>query len=88
MARLWLPQPVGERYEIKRRLREIGVFVPDWRTMDISQFREILQWQEEKAAKPKPPKPAPTMSREQIIIGLRDYRDFQKARREGRRRLY
>jgi hypothetical protein len=72
MVKIYLPQRVGERYDIKRRLR----------------FREILQWQEEKAAKPQPPKPAPRFSRDQIVAGLKDLRDFQQAQQEGRRRLY
>jgi len=88
MARIWLPQHVGKRYEIVKRLRALGVFVPGWQEMDVSHLEEILQWQEEKAAKPRPPRPAPRLPREQIIAGLRDYRDFLKARREGRRRLY
>lgn len=88
MPRLWLPQYVGKRYEILKRLRALGVFVPGWQEMDVSHLQEILQWQEEKATKPKPPKPTPTLPREEIIAGLRDYRDHLRARREGRRRIY
>ena len=93
MPRIWLPigkprQGASERDQIVLRLRELGVHVPGAHEIDISHLREILAWQEERAATVQPISPPPRLSREQVSQGLRDYRDFQKARREGRRRLY
>jgi len=97
MARIWLPMgrapkgsPVDERDVIGRRLRELGVALPELRTMDMGQLREILHWQEERAARPEPDRPTPTpgLTREQIIRELREYRNHLRARQEGRRSVY
>jgi len=93
MARIWLPlgkprQGASERDQIVLRLRELGVHVPGAQSLDISQLREILHWQEERAKSAVVAPEPPRLSREQVKQGLRDYRDFQKARKEGRRRLY
>jgi len=96
MPRIWLPigkphQAVTERDQIVLRLRELGVHVPAAQEQDISQLREILCWQEEKAAKAAKAglvTAPPRFSREQVRLALKDALDFNKARREGRRRLY
>ena len=88
MARLWLPKEEGERYAIIKRLRQLGVFVPGWQQLETSYLQAILEAQEEKATKPKPPKPVSTMPRERVVAGLRDYLDFLKAKRESRKRFY
>lgn len=88
MPQVWLPQQEGERYEIVKRLRQLGVFVPGWQQLDVSHLRDILQAQEEKAQKPTAPKPVRTVPREQVIEGLRDYLGFLQAQKEGRRRVY
>lgn len=88
MARIWLPQHEGKRYEIVKRLRALGVFVPGWQEMDVSHLEEILQWQEEKAGNKKAPEPVRKLPREQVIAGLKDYLGFLRAKRENRRRLY
>jgi len=93
MPRIWLPignprLATSERDQIVLRLRELGVHVPGAQSLDISQLREILAWQQERAASavviPEPQR----LSREQVRQGLKDFLDFQKARREGRRRIY
>lgn len=88
MARLWLPKPVGERYQMIKRLRELGVYVAGAETLDLSHLRDILAKYEEQEAKPKPPREFSMMPREQVAAALKDWRDFVKARREGRRRVY
>jgi len=97
MARLWLPlgraptrPPQDERDEIVRQLRDLGVYLPGARDTDISQLREILHWQQERAARPEPdrPQPTPGLTREQIICELREYRNHLRARQEGRRGVY
>lgn len=88
MARVWLPRPVGQRYQMILRLRELGVFVAGAEAMDLSELHEILLWQEERAKQPKPPKPVSKLTRAEVIQGLKEFREFRQARREGRRRLY
>ena len=93
MARIWLPlgKPhlgASERDQIVLRLRELGVHVPGAHETDISQLREILAWQEERAKSAVVAPEPPRLTREQVARGLRDYRDFQQARKEGRRRIY
>jgi len=96
MARIWLPQRIvrerranSEREQIRARLGELGVMsIPGWNAMDISELREILVWQEERARVSEPAKPAPRFPPEEIKQALRDARDFDRARKEGRRRLY
>jgi len=88
MPDFWLPQQEGERWAIVKRLRQLNVFVPGWQQLEVSYLQAILDVQEEKAAKPKPPKPVSTMPREQVVAGLRDYLGFLKAKRENRKRFY
>ena len=88
MPRLWLPQHEGVRWEIVKRLRELGVLVPGWQQLEVSHLRDILAKYEEQAAQPKPARQFSFMSREQIAAGLKDWRDFVKAKKEGRRRVY
>ncbi len=88
MPQMWLPQEEGERRQIVRRLKqEFNTFVPGWQLLDVSHLRDILAAQVQEA-RPAPPRPQGKLPREQVIIGLRDFRDFNQARREGRRRLY
>jgi len=88
MTRMWLPSHVGERYETIRRLKELGTYVAGAEQLDVSHLRDILQAEEEKAQVKKPPRPAPRFSREQVAEALKDYRDWQNAQKQGRRRLY
>lgn len=96
MPRIWLPigkprQAVTEHGQIVLRLRELGVHVPGAHDLDISELREILCWQEEKAAKAVKSglvTVQPRFSKEQVRLALSDALNFNKARREGRRRLY
>jgi hypothetical protein len=88
MPKLWLPQHVGERYEITKRLRELNVFVAGAEQLDVSHLRDILQKEEHKAGQVKPKEEVPRLPKEQVQMGLRDYIGFLKARREGRRRVY
>ena len=96
MPRIWLPQRIvrerranSEREQIRARLGELGVMaIPGWNTMDLSELREILAWQEERAAMVQPVSPPPRFSRDEIKSALKDALDFKNARKEGRRRLY
>ena len=88
MPSMWLPKHVGERYDILRRLRALNTFVPGADQLDVSHLRDILQAQEAKAGEPTPPKPVRTIPKEQVAMGLRDYLDFLRAQKEGRRRIY
>lgn len=88
MAGFYLPQEESERWKIVQRLkREFNTFVPGWQLLDVSHLRDILAAQVQEA-RPAAPRPEAKLPREQVIIGLRDFRDFNQARREGRRRLY
>jgi hypothetical protein len=83
-----MPRHVGARYEIVKRLRQLGVFVPGWQQLEVSHLRDILAKYEEQAANPKPARQFSVMPKEQIAGALKDFRDFTQARREGRRRIY
>lgn len=88
MGKLWLPQRVGERWQIVRRLRQLGVLVPGWEQLEVSYLRDLLQKEEHLARQPKPEKQFSTKPKEEVAAALRDVRDFKAARREGRRRIY
>ena len=70
MAHLWLP--IKEETSGRERL----ILIPFASHMDISQLREIIQWQEENTKaqlKKLGPIPKNTMSREEIQGALKDY---------------
>lgn len=88
MTRFWLPKEEGERWQIIQRLKqEFNTLVPGWQLLDVSHLRDILAAQVQEA-RPRPLRPAPTLPRDQVITGLRDYRDYRQTRREGRKRVY
>ena len=83
-----------ERDRLLNRLVELRVILPDAEQMEMTKLRDYVQWQEEraehhaKAALLRPAHQPKKLSREQVITGLREYHEYRKARREGRRRLY
>lgn len=99
MARLWLPigstpRPRDERGQLIQRLRDIGVTLVgahDPNVVELGQLREIVHWQEERAAQQAKAdllKPVSKLSRATINATLRDYLEYQRVRKAGGRRLY
>ena len=97
MSRLYLPigaamkNPRTERQAIIMRLQKlnynvIGASDPDM--IEMSQLRDILAMCEEKAKIPEIVTPAPRYSKKQVAEALKDMKDYQDARKAGRRRLY
>ena len=97
MSRLYLPigaamrNPRTERQAIIMRLQKlnynvIGASDPDM--IEMSQLRDILDMCEEKAKIPEPIVTPPRYSKKQVAEALKDMKDYQDARKAGRRRLY
>ncbi len=97
MPRLYLPigaamrNPRTERQAIIMRLQKlnynvIGASDPDM--IEMSQLRDILDMCEEKAKIPEPIVTPPRYSKKQVAEALKDMKDYQDARKAGRRRLY
>ena len=65
--------------------RETILYIPGADSMDISQLREIIHWQQEKFAgesKDKGPKPIARFSRQEVGKALKEYRKWLRAKRE------
>jgi hypothetical protein len=102
MVKLWLPLGAAprhavrdEREELMQRLRDIGVAVPGAAELEVQQLRDLVQWQEERAeadrraALLRPAHRPKTLSREEVLIGLREYyHDYVVPHREGRKKFY
>lgn len=97
MSRLYLPvgaamkNPQTERQAIQMRLQQLNynvVGASDPNMIEMSQLRDILDMCEEKARIPPAIATPPRYTKKQIAEALKDVRDFQDARKEGRRRLY
>lgn len=97
MSRLYLPigaamkNPRTERQAIIMRLQQlnynvVGASDPDM--IEMSQLRDILDMCEEKAKIPEIVTPAPRYTKKQVAEALKDMKDYQDARKAGRRRLY
>jgi len=98
---LWLPirsqlRPVREERDLLlNRLVELRVLVPGAKDLELSELRDLVQWQEERKADDikkalwRPAYRPKKLSRQQVVIGLREYyHEFVIPRREGRKRLY
>ncbi len=97
MSRVYLPigaamrNPKTERQAIIMRLQQINynvVGASDPNMIEMSQLRDILDMCEEKARIPPVISTPPRYTKKQIAEALKDVRDFEDARKEGRRRLY
>ena len=89
MAVLVLPQAVGERYEIVKKLRRLGCFVAGWELVPISQLRDIWQKEEELARAKKPdPVPLSVAKRKEVGAALKEYRQYLALRKDGSRKLF
>ena len=97
MPEVWLPlhaaieNPKTERQAIIKRLLKanynvVGAENPN--LIEISQLRDILAMCEEKARTPPVLALPPRYTKKQIAEALRDVKEFEDARKEGRRRLY
>lgn len=92
------PEPTSEREEIVHQLWQLRVAVAGWWLEETSVLRDMLhkyletQPQEamrmEKEAAERARRRANGPTRQQISESLRDVREFQQARVEGRKRLY
>ena len=97
MSRLYLPigaamrNPRTERQAIIMRLQQLDynvVGASDPKMIEMSQLRDILDMCEEKAKIPEIVTPSPRYSKKQVAEALKDMKDYQDARKAGRRRLY
>ncbi len=97
MARVYLPigaamrNPQTERQAIIMRLQQLDYNVigaSDPKMIDLSHLRDILDMCEEKARIPPVIATPPRYSKKQIAEALKDMKDYQDARKAGRRRLY
>lgn len=73
------------------RLRQVNynvVGAEDPNMIEVSQLRDILAMCEEKAQIPEPLTLPPRYTKKQIAEALRDVKDFDRARKAGRRRFY
>jgi len=92
------PDPQSEREEIVHQLWQLRVSVAGWWLEETSVLRDILQKQLEAVpqealrmqaeAEERERRRATGPIRAQISAGLRDVYSFNKAKRDGRRRLY
>lgn len=97
MSRLYLPigaamrNPKTERQAIIMRLQKLNYNVigaSDPKMIEMSQLRDILDMCEEKTKIPEPIITPPRYNKKQIAEALKDMKDYQDARKAGRRRLY
>lgn len=97
MSRLYLPigaalkNPKTERQAIRMRLQQLNYNVvgsSDPNMIEMSQLRDILAMCEEKARAPQLVTPRPRYDKKQVAEALKDVKDFEDARKAGRRRLY
>lgn len=98
MPGLFLPtnykQQVAKPITLKHEAtgRETVLLIPGAESMDISQLREIIQWQTEKfeaESKAAGPKPQRIYSKKEVGKALREFREYA-LRRQGtsRNRIY
>ena len=91
--------PRTERQAIIMRLQQLNYNVvgaerpaPDpahpGEFIEMSHLRDILDMCEEKAKIPEIVTPRPRYSKKQVAEALKDMKDYQDARKAGRRRLY
>jgi uncharacterized protein YfkK (UPF0435 family) len=83
--------PKTERQAIIMRLQKLNYNVigaSDPKMIEMSQLRDILDMCEEKAKIPEIVTPRPRYSKKQVAEALKDMKDYQDARKAGRRRLY
>ena len=88
MPGLYLPTQYKEKLVLKHEPtgRQMLVIIPGAASMDISQLREIIQWQQEKfqaEAARLGPKPQRRYSRAEVGKALKEFRD-SVLRRKGR----
>lgn len=97
MSRVWLPigaaikNPQTERQAIIMRLQKLNYNVigaSDPKMIEMSHLRDILDMCEEKARIPPVIATPPRYSKKQVAEALKDMKDYQDARKAGRRRLY
>lgn len=117
MAKLWLPNSVGQEYQKRRQmgadpfpepktnreeivheLWQCGVWVAGWWLEDTEYLKDLLDKyketqvkeaeQMEKEAAERVRRSLLLPNRAQISERLRDVRDFNQAKREGRKRVY
>lgn len=92
------PDPQNNREEVIHQLWQCGVMVAGWWTMETEYLRDLLdkyletQPQEalkmQKEAEERAKRQARGPSKAEISEGLKDVLDFQRAKAEGRKRLY
>ncbi len=73
------------------RLQQLKINVigaSDPKMIDLSHLRDLLQKYEEKAKIPEIVTPKPRHTKKQVAEALKDMKDYQDARKAGRRRLY
>jgi hypothetical protein len=83
--------PRTERQAIIMRLQQLKYNVigaTDPKMIEMSQLRDILAMCEEKAKIPDIVTPRPRYTKKQVAEALKDMKEFQDARKAGRRRLY
>ena len=86
-----IKNPKTERQAIIMRLQKLNYNVigaSDPKMIEMSQLRDILDMCEEKARIPEPIITPPRYTKKQVAEALKDMKDYQDARKEGRRRLY
>lgn len=84
-----------ERDELLNALTEMHVLVPGAETLEVQQLRDYVQWQQEsrgediRKALLRPANQPKKLSRQQVIIGLREYfYGHVVPKREGRKPFY
>ena len=86
--KLFLPTPVGERYEIIKKLRKLNVFVAGWEITDIVQLRDMLQEEEELARKKRIAKtPLSVAKRKEVGKALKEYREYLEVRKSAQHKF-
>ncbi len=97
MSRVYLPvgaamrNPKTERQAIIMRLQQLNynvVGASDPKMIEMSHLRDILDMCEEKARIPPVIVTPPRYTKKQVAEALKDMKDYQDARKAGRRRLY
>jgi hypothetical protein len=101
MAELWLPmramvRPVNsERDELLNKLIELRVRVPGAEELEISELRDLVQWQTERRAVDikkalwRPANRPKKYRRQDVLTALRDYyHNYVIPRRENRKHIY
>jgi len=77
------------RFKVKVGDRERTIFIPDAETMDINQYREIREWQEEKTKRElSQPVPQRKYSKKEVGQALKEYNEFRKRKVEGTKRYF